>query len=351
MRRVVDALQRELMHQHGLPRLRSRWAALLRYGVKTGLTMTMSHRTAPSTSVKTNLMEIRYFQLLDQLADFGADLCHARLDPETWHEYLQVGFDESYVPDLIRILGDDTVHKSEFAGTAMAPIHAWRILAELKAVEAIPALISLLPRIDDTFDDWTGEELPEVFSKIGPTSLEEIESYARDTRNGDSSRICSFRVISKIGCVHLEQRARCVEILTGMLRAHETNDDTINAFLISSLSDLGALESFDLVRKAYEKNRVDLTIQGDVQEAERYFRIARGDEDAIAAMAAITEERLVRLRELSMMAYPFEPAKIVERHQRIVAGPKVGRNDPCPCGSGKKYKKCCGFTGPAMSQA
>ncbi|MBQ4354625.1 MAG: SEC-C domain-containing protein, partial [Clostridia bacterium] len=21
----------------------------------------------------------------------------------------------------------------------------------------------------------------------------------------------------------------------------------------------------------------------------------------------------------------------------------VGRNDPCPCGSGKKYKKCCGF--------
>lgn len=26
--------------------------------------------------------------------------------------------------------------------------------------------------------------------------------------------------------------------------------------------------------------------------------------------------------------------------QRVVA--KVGRNDPCPCGSGKKYKKCCG---------
>jgi SEC-C motif-containing protein len=23
-------------------------------------------------------------------------------------------------------------------------------------------------------------------------------------------------------------------------------------------------------------------------------------------------------------------------------GPKVGRNDPCPCGSGKKFKKCCG---------
>jgi uncharacterized protein YecA (UPF0149 family) len=26
----------------------------------------------------------------------------------------------------------------------------------------------------------------------------------------------------------------------------------------------------------------------------------------------------------------------------VVATVKVGRNDPCPCGSGKKYKKCCG---------
>jgi uncharacterized protein YchJ len=24
------------------------------------------------------------------------------------------------------------------------------------------------------------------------------------------------------------------------------------------------------------------------------------------------------------------------------ATPKIGRNEPCPCGSGKKYKKCCG---------
>jgi SWIM/SEC-C metal-binding protein len=24
---------------------------------------------------------------------------------------------------------------------------------------------------------------------------------------------------------------------------------------------------------------------------------------------------------------------------------KISRNDPCPCGSGKKYKKCCGSTG------
>ncbi|SNR92422.1 SEC-C motif-containing protein [Humidesulfovibrio mexicanus] len=29
-------------------------------------------------------------------------------------------------------------------------------------------------------------------------------------------------------------------------------------------------------------------------------------------------------------------------HDPITRGPKTGRNDPCPCGSGKKFKKCCG---------
>ncbi|MBA4357843.1 MAG: YchJ family protein [Humidesulfovibrio sp.] len=29
-------------------------------------------------------------------------------------------------------------------------------------------------------------------------------------------------------------------------------------------------------------------------------------------------------------------------HDPVVRGPKTGRNDPCPCGSGKKFKKCCG---------
>ena len=31
-----------------------------------------------------------------------------------------------------------------------------------------------------------------------------------------------------------------------------------------------------------------------------------------------------------------------EQKQPVRKGQKVGRNDPCPCGSGKKYKKCCG---------
>ena len=34
--------------------------------------------------------------------------------------------------------------------------------------------------------------------------------------------------------------------------------------------------------------------------------------------------------------------KIQKSSKTVVKPPKVGRNDPCPCGSGKKYKQCCG---------
>ncbi len=39
------------------------------------------------------------------------------------------------------------------------------------------------------------------------------------------------------------------------------------------------------------------------------------------------------ITDLEILLNPAKP-KIVEE--------KVGRNEPCPCGSGKKYKKCCG---------
>jgi preprotein translocase subunit SecA len=35
-------------------------------------------------------------------------------------------------------------------------------------------------------------------------------------------------------------------------------------------------------------------------------------------------------------------AAVAEKAKPVRTGPKVGRNDPCPCGSGKKYKYCCG---------
>lgn len=38
----------------------------------------------------------------------------------------------------------------------------------------------------------------------------------------------------------------------------------------------------------------------------------------------------------------FVDAQTPEITTRRREGPRVGRNDPCPCGSGRKFKKCCG---------
>ena len=40
-----------------------------------------------------------------------------------------------------------------------------------------------------------------------------------------------------------------------------------------------------------------------------------------------------------------EAAEAISKAKPVRTGPKVGRNDPCPCNSGKKYKQCCGKNG------
>lgn len=44
---------------------------------------------------------------------------------------------------------------------------------------------------------------------------------------------------------------------------------------------------------------------------------------------------------VSLVDY-FRKAKQIRKSKQVTAIKKVGRNDPCPCESGKKYKKCCG---------
>ncbi len=56
------------------------------------------------------------------------------------------------------------------------------------------------------------------------------------------------------------------------------------------------------------------------------------------------ERREKEMEEINMLAGQSAAAEQSgnrKTEQRVVED-KIGRNDPCPCGSGKKYKKCCG---------
>jgi preprotein translocase subunit SecA len=46
-------------------------------------------------------------------------------------------------------------------------------------------------------------------------------------------------------------------------------------------------------------------------------------------------------RQQQQLQYQTGPAQ-AEAPKPVRTGAKIGRNDPCPCGSGKKYKRCCG---------
>ena len=63
-----------------------------------------------------------------------------------------------------------------------------------------------------------------------------------------------------------------------------------------------------------------------------------------AAMTAETAATIIKPTEVVIEAFDaaLSGRRAGERQGTIVAEPKVGRNEPCPCGSGKKYKKCHG---------
>jgi len=69
---------------------------------------------------------------------------------------------------------------------------------------------------------------------------------------------------------------------------------------------------------------------------ERFEKRAKEHELADLAKKARTKDDVEAEKELIEKSDKVEPIK---------ADQQVGRNDPCPCGSGKKYKKCCGAKG------
>ena len=62
-------------------------------------------------------------------------------------------------------------------------------------------------------------------------------------------------------------------------------------------------------------------------------------DEELALQSRRREQHIIEHR--GMLSEGQEDADIAIRTVRR-QGAKVGRNAPCPCGSGKKYKKCCG---------
>jgi preprotein translocase subunit SecA len=105
-----------------------------------------------------------------------------------------------------------------------------------------------------------------------------------------------------------------------------------------------------------ERHPDEMQVRPEAQQAGIPRRTSGGAQAAVASAAARASEpapqRLPEVarqlerkqqRQQKDLQYQTGPAQ-AEAPKPVRAGAKVGRNDPCPCGSGKKYKKCHGAT-------
>ena len=90
-----------------------------------------------------------------------------------------------------------------------------------------------------------------------------------------------------------------------------------------------------------------LVTPNPIEEMEEDTKVSLGF-DKVKLYKNMVEAKAEWLYELPMWDEIFdaETKKALYLEQKksgtVVVGKKVGRNDPCPCGSGKKYKHCCG---------
>jgi hypothetical protein len=251
-----------------------------------------------------------------------------------WPDYRELGFTQDHVEELIRMATDEELHYADQESLEVwAPVHAWRTLAQLRVAEAVVPLIELLKLNADEDEDWTSNELPVVFGAIGPEALPALTAALKEEGNVSNDDEIGFAVsmnssIEEVGKQHPDARHESIAILSEFLKDYRHHNPELNAFIVWSLVDLEAAEALPLIREVFEREYADYTIVGDVEDVEMALGVRKKRE---------TSEDRPAPRD----KYPGFDSRLNGVFGRNENNEKLGRNDRCPCGSGKKYKKCC----------
>jgi HEAT repeat protein len=147
-----------------------------------------------------------------------------------------------------------------------ANVHAWRALGQLRAEEAVRPLVEFLVKADQFFDEWAADEIPMIFKALGPVVIPALRELLHDDSNPETPRHSAAVTLSEIGCAYPESRSECIAVLTGMLEDAEHHPETVNAFVVYGLMDLKAVESAELIEKAFAADSVDEEIVGEWED-------------------------------------------------------------------------------------
>lgn len=289
------------------------------------------------------------------------------------------------VEPLRELLADDYYWYDSPMGEAWGLYHAFTLLGLTREVANLPYLFAALRKAREVGFDYISEISPAVLSRFGAPAIEPLQQLVNELRGKHEEDLQSLylrsHVVTALARSGLEQpsaHAQVTDFICGLLTDPAETDTVFLAFICDAAVVLDRERGLAAVRTAYERDAIDESINGDYEGFVRLME-KKGDADwweftqdlfefyrpeEIARRQARWQheaEQKQRWAEKKAQAaaaelrnpspppatYTHAPASAPAGYSQTAEGSfvraaKIGRNDPCPCLSGKKYKKCCG---------
>jgi hypothetical protein len=250
---------------------------------------------------------------------------------------------EQITPVLLQIL-EEAAHNVEAVYEQedyMAHIYAMFLLAQFREKRAYPLVVDFFSAPGDISLEATGDVVTEYLSRIlasvcrGDVSL--IKQLAENEAADEFVRNAALE--SLVCLVATGQMAR-EDVLVYYKSLFESNLPKQPSHfwdgLVSCCTDLYPEEVYPQIKQAFEEDLIDEWVI-DLDFVDEHLALGR---EEVLSRLQDDRYRLIEdmIGELESWA-GFQPPI---QQQPVVKKKKIGRNEPCPCGSGKKYKKCCG---------
>jgi len=268
---------------------------------------------------------------------------------------------EEITPELLRIL-EETVDRAaqlDAEGDYMAHLYAMFLLAQFRETRAYPLVVRFasLPGdlVDSLCGDFITEDLGQVLASVCGGELAGVQSLIENEATDQWVRGAALSSLVTLVAVGQKSRDEIVGYFARLFRGKLVRKwSHVWDSLVSYSSDLYPEELLDDIKRAYEDGLVDPDYIG-FDHVKR--DLALGKDRILARLADNPHRRLVEDTVAEMgwwacfredrakntaHALPNSKLNPAVSSQIRRAPTKTGRNEPCPCGSGKKYKKCCG---------
>jgi hypothetical protein len=254
-------------------------------------------------------------------------------------------------PELAAGLDDD--------GEYMAHLYAMFLLAQFRETRAYPLVvkIALLPSdlLESLFGDCITESFGAVLASVCGGDLEGIQSIIENPDADEWVRGAALGGLVTLVAVGVKSREEILSYFATLFHGKLTDrNEIVWSDLVLYSTDLYAPELLGEIEQAYEQGLIDtmMITLNDVRDD-----LAQGEEWALARLATNPHRRLIDdiVKAMGWWASFNEdktrrpqPLEAMNPWQDDIqtgykrAASKIGRNDPCPCASGKKFKKCCG---------